>query len=345
MGISTMRAAIFDGGGKPLRLDEVPSPRPGPGDVLVKIAACGICHTDLHYLDHGTPTFKSPPLILGHEPSGTVAGLGEGTEGLKEGDSVLLPAVLTCGACAWCRTGRENICERMSMFGNHRNGAFAEYVTAPAKDVFRLPPEIPLEEAAIIADAVSTPWHAVRNRARVRLGESVAVFGCGGVGLNVVQCAAVAGGIVYAVDMDPARLDLARQLGAAGVLNAREMERPDKELKRLTGGGVDVAFEAIGNPRTLGFAFDSLRRGGRLVVIGYCGEPVPWAPSKIMFHEMEVLGSLGCRPVDYPALIDLVRRGRIRLGPLVSGKIPLHRINEGLDLLRRGEGVRWVVTP
>lgn len=340
-----MRAALFDGGGKPLRLADLPVPEPGPGEVLVKVAACGICHTDLHYLDHGTPTFKAPPLVLGHEPSGTVAELGRGVEGLRKGDPVLLPAVLTCGTCAWCRTGRENICERMAMFGNHRDGAFAEFVTAPAKDVFKLPPGIPLEQAAVLADAVSTPWHAVRNRARILPGETVAVFGCGGVGLNVVQCAAAAGGIVFAVDLDPKRLALARELGATTVINASEVQRPDKELKKLTGGGVDAAFEAVGHPKTLGTSFDSIRRGGRLVVIGFCGEPVTWSPSRIMFHEMEVMGSLGCRPTDYPALIEMVRLGRIRLGPLVSGAVPLERINEGVDRLRRGEGVRWVVTP
>ncbi len=340
-----MQAAVFDGGGKPLRLAEVPTPRPGPGEILVKVAACGICHTDLHYLDHGTPTFKPPPLILGHEPSGTVADLGDGVEGFKKGYSVLLPAVFTCGRCALCRSGRENICERMSMLGNHRDGAFAEYVVAPARDVCRLPPGLPLEEAAIIADALSTPYHAVKHRGRVQPGDTVAVFGCGGVGLNLVQCAVAAGGIVLAVDLDDEKLELAQELGASETVNARTTDRPDKEIKRLTGGGVNIAFEAIGNPRTLSQAFDSLRRGGRLVVVGFCADSVPWAPSKIMFHEMEVMGSLGCSPADYPALIELVRRGRLKVAPLVSGRLPLHRINEGLDLLRHGKGVRWVVTP
>ncbi|MDQ7029703.1 MAG: alcohol dehydrogenase catalytic domain-containing protein [Ardenticatenia bacterium] len=133
-------------------------PEPGPGEVVVNVAACGVCHTDLHYTDHGTPTFKAPPLILGHEISGTVAAVGADVTGFEEGDRVLLPAVLTCGTCVLCRTGRENICERLRMFGNHVDGGFAEYVVAPAKDIFRLPEEIPLVEGAIIADAITTPF-------------------------------------------------------------------------------------------------------------------------------------------------------------------------------------------
>ena len=171
-GAATMRAAVFHGPGQPLRLEEVPLPEPGPGEVRVRVAACGVCHTDLHYVDHGTPTFKEPPLILGHEASGRVDALGPGVSGWTAGEPVLLPAVLTCGSCRFCRLGRENVCAEMRMFGNHVDGAYAEHVLAPARDLFRLPPAIPLEEGCIIADALSTPYHAVKNRGQVRPGEA-----------------------------------------------------------------------------------------------------------------------------------------------------------------------------
>jgi len=139
-----MKAAIFEAANKPLNIEQVEKPKINKGDVLVKIAACGVCHTDLHYTDHGVPTYKPPPMILGHEPSGYVAEIGENVKKFKEGDKVLIPAVLTCGFCDFCRTGRENICQNMVMLGNHIDGAYAEYIKVPSKDIFHLPDEIPL---------------------------------------------------------------------------------------------------------------------------------------------------------------------------------------------------------
>ena len=213
-----MKAAVFHAAHRPLELTEIPTPEPGPGQVLVKVAACGLCHTALHFIDHDTPTFKTPPLVLGHEISGTIAELGAGVTGWKDGDAVLLPAVLTCGACGACREGRENICDHNQMFGNHVDGGFAEFVVAPAKDVFSLPPEIPLEAGSIIADAITTPFHAVVRRGKVVPGDWVLVLGCGGVGLNIVQLAAAIGARVIAVDMAADKLDWARKLGAEVLL-------------------------------------------------------------------------------------------------------------------------------
>jgi 6-hydroxycyclohex-1-ene-1-carbonyl-CoA dehydrogenase len=340
-----MRAAVFEGPGRPLVLTEVPTPAVGPDEILVRVAACGICHTDLHYIDHNVPTFKAPPLILGHETSGTVAAVGAEVEGFRPGDRVLLPAVLTCGRCAQCRRGRENICERMVMFGNHVDGAFAEFVAAPAKDVFPVPEEIPLDEAAIIADAMSTPFHAVTVRGRVRPGDWVVVYGCGGVGLNLVQIAAAACARVIAVDLVEEKLALAASLGAQETINARALAQPSKVVKQLTDGGADIAFEAVGVPGTVATAFDSLRRGGRLVLVGYSQTPAELNAAKTMFFEMEIVGSLGCRPVDYPRLIALVSAGRLQLTPLISHRLPLAEINQGLDLLRQGRSVRSIVLP
>jgi 6-hydroxycyclohex-1-ene-1-carbonyl-CoA dehydrogenase len=342
-----MRAAVFYGPNQPLKLEEVETPAPKPGEILVKVAACGVCHTDLHYLDHGVPTYKKPPMILGHECSGTVAELGEGVETFKKGDKLLLPAVLTCGVCDFCRTGRENICEKMIMFGNHVDGAYAEYVIAPAKDVFRLPEEIPLQEGSIIADAISTPFHAVKNRGEVRPGDTVVVFGCGGIGVNVVQVAAAAGGTVIAVDISEAKLEWAKKLGATYTLNPSKVEKLGKEVRKLTGGGADIAFEAIGKPETIQAAFGTLRKGGRLVVVGFSAEDIKLSAARIMFFEMEVVGSLGCRPVDYPRLIEMARVGKIKVADLVTHKLPLADINEALDMLRRGDEsvLRSVVIP
>ncbi len=341
-----MRAAVFHGPNRPLAVEEVPRPRPGAGEVLVQVAACGVCHTDLHYIDHGVKTFMPPPLILGHEAAGTVVELGPGVGPPRhEGERVLLPAVLPCGACENCRRGRENICDHLKMFGNNIPGAYAEYVVAPAKDCIPMPDDVPLEEGSIIADAISTPFHAVKNRGRVRAGDTVAVFGCGGLGMNIVQCAVAFGASVIAVDVHEAKLGGARFLGASAMINPRSVGRVDKEIKKLTQGGVDVAFEAIGKPETVRAAFDSVRRGGRVCVVGYCAEEVPLAISKLMYYEVEVVGSLGCPPVEYPRLIELVRRGRIKLDPLVTARMPLERINDAFDLLRRGEGLRTVVLP
>jgi len=342
-----MKAAVFYGPNQPLKLEEVDTPTPKPGEILVKVAACGVCHTDLHYIDHGVPTFKKPPMILGHECSGTVAELGEGVDNFRKGDKVLLPAVLTCGVCDFCRTGRENICEKMIMFGNHVDGAYAEYVIAPAKDVFRLPDEIPLQEGSIIADAISTPFHAVKNRGEVRPGDTVVVFGCGGIGVNIVQVAAAAGGTVIAVDISEAKLEWAKKLGATYTLNPSKVEKLGKEVRKLTGGGADVAFEAIGKPETIQSAFGTLRKGGRLVVVGYSAEDIKLSAARIMFFEMEVVGSLGCRPVDYPRLIEMARVGKIKVAELVTHKLPLSEINEALEMLRRGDEsvLRSIVIP
>ena len=245
-----MKAAVFVGPHQPLLVQDLPTPAPAVGEILVRVAACGVCHTDLHYIDHGTPTFTPPPLILGHEISGTVEALGDGVAGWKVGDRVLLPAVYGCGQCRMCREGRENICENMVMFCNHVDGGYAEYVLAPAKAAIPLPEGIPLIEGAIIADATTTPYHAVVRRGRVQAGDAVAVFGCGGIGLNLVQIAAAVGAQVIAVDLLDHKLEMARTLGAAATLNPNVVDRVDKEVRRLTAGGVDVAFEAIGNPAT-----------------------------------------------------------------------------------------------
>jgi 6-hydroxycyclohex-1-ene-1-carbonyl-CoA dehydrogenase len=340
-----VKAAVFHGAHQPLTVEDAPTPAPKLGEVLVQVAGCGVCHTDLHFIDHGVPTFKKPPLILGHEISGTVAGLGASVNGWKEGDRVLLPAVYGCGQCRLCRLGRENVCEDLVFFGSSVDGGYAEYVLAPAKALIALPSAIPLIEGAIIADATTTPFHAVVNRGRVQAGEVVVVIGCGGIGLNCVQIAAAVGAQVIAVDIADHKLEWARKLGARATVNPTTVERLDKELRRLTSGGADVAFECIGNPATQEQAFNAVRAGGRFVVVGSSDKPMSLNTGKVMFREIEIIGSLGCRVVDYPRVLALAAQGTIKVAELVTAKFALDDINSALDVLRRGEGIRSVIVP
>ncbi len=340
-----MRAAVLRAAGKPLEVGEVPTPVPGPGEARLEVLGCGFCHTDLHYLDHGVPTAKPPPLILGHEISGRVEALGPGADGVAVGDHVLVPAVLPCGRCEYCRTGRENICPKLRMLGNHVDGGFAEFVVAPARDLVPLPAGIDPIDGCVIADALTTPYHAVVRRAQVRPGERVVVVGCGGVGINVVQVAVAAGADVVALDLNEAKLEVARKLGARATLNPGQVEDPAKEIRRLWGDGADVALEVVGHPTTIALGFAALRRGGRLCLVGYSSAPAVLPAHRVMFLEYSVIGSLGCRPSDYPRVVELVRSGRLQLGPVVTAHVPLGEIASAADRLRRGEGFRTVVRP
>jgi 6-hydroxycyclohex-1-ene-1-carbonyl-CoA dehydrogenase len=331
-----VKAAVFYSKNEPLKIEDVPDPEYGPNDVLIKVAGCGLCRTDLHYLE-GLPTFKKPPIILGHEISGTIAELGENVKNFEKGNNVLIPPVFACGECIFCRTGRGTICTNQIMIGNHRDGGFAEYIAVPASDIFKLPPEVPLVEGAIISDAISTPYHAVVNRAGVKPGDTVVVYGCGGVGLNTVQMASVAGANVIAIDIVPEKLELAKKVGAVDTLNANDVEDVAKAVRKLTSGGADISFEVIGNPDIIQKAYDSVRWGGTLVVVGYTHKDITINAGRMMFREIEVKGSLGCGLQDYPRIINMVKYGKIKVKELVTHKVTLDKINEGFELLKKGE--------
>ncbi len=340
-----MKAAVFYKANEPLKVEEVEVPKIYFHEILVKVTACGVCNTDLHYIDHGVPTFKQPPMILGHEASGIVQDVGAQVKNFKAGDRVLIPPVFSCGHCYNCRIGRENICLNMIMLGNNIDGAYAEFVKVPAKDCQHLPEELPLEESCIIADAISTPYHAVTNRGQVRPGDSVVVLGCGGVGINVVQVAVAAGASVIAMDIVDSKLEMAKRLGAEHLINSSKKQDKAilKEVREMTDGGADVAIECIGNPKTIEMGPTLLRPGGRYIQVGFSPQAAPLNAGRLMFREIAIMGSLGCRPVDYPRIIEMVRTKKIQLQPVVTHRFRLEDINKALDLLRKGEALRSII--
>lgn len=196
-----------------------------------------------------------------------------------------------------------------------------------------------------MADAISTPFHAVNVRGRVQPGDNVVVIGCGGIGVNVVQLAAAVGARVVAVDISDEKLEWAARLGAAETINSTGVERVDKVIRKATGGGADIAFECIGLPQTQEQAFAATRNGGRLVLVGYSGKPMTLNSGRVMYREMEIVGSLGCRSADFPRIIEMARQGIIATADIVTARYDLEQVNEAFDHLRSGKGVRTIVLP
>jgi D-arabinose 1-dehydrogenase-like Zn-dependent alcohol dehydrogenase len=246
---STMRAERFYADTKKVVLEDVPIPEPGPGEVLVKVAFCGICHSDLSLIN-GTFPAQQPVVTQGHEASGTIAKLGPDVPGWAEGDRVVVAAGRPCQRCPNCRRGDVLNCLRIQLMAFAYDGAWAEYTVAQAAGLTRVPDNVPLEQAAILADAVSTPFGAVVRTGEVAIGESVGVWGVGGVGTHIVQLARLVGAVpVIAMDINPAVLDRALEVGADYAFNSRDDALPDK-IAEVTGGRkLDVAFDAVGSKR------------------------------------------------------------------------------------------------
>jgi len=346
-----MKAAVFTGPPgswpqKPLEIADVEIPNLNPSHVLIRIAACGLCHTDLLYLKKGLPPLKQPPIILGHEPSGIVVDVGERVSRVKKGDRVVISYLIPCGKCINCRDGRENICLNSTVIGSSVDGALAEYLVVPEEAVFILPENLPLEESSIIADAIASSYHAVIRRAKVRPGETVAVFGAsGGLGLNVVQLASLLQAKVIGVGRKRWKLEMAIQLGASEVISTVEENRPDKKIIEITGGGADVAIDATGNPSMISMACRSVRRGGRVVVLGYSFDDFQAPSKRLLWYELNVIGSCNYKLSDINAVIDLAKKGKIRIKELVSHRFSLSEINKAYEELEKGEVLRAIVTP
>jgi L-iditol 2-dehydrogenase len=322
-----------------LELRDVDPPELAANDVLVRVAACGICGSDVHGYD-GSSGRRVPPIIMGHEAAGTIAEVGSAVRDFRVGDRVTFDSTISCGQCVACERGAVNLCANRRVMGvscgdYRQNGAFAELVALPQNILFRLPDELPFEHAALI-EPVSVAVHGV-ERLQVERGESALVVGSGMIGLFVIQALRHAGcESVIAVDLDDSRLALARELGATATINPQQSDAPSR-IAKLTGGeGTDVAVEVVGHAASLATAIQGVRRGGRVALIGNLAPEVPLPLQSVVTREVTLIGCCASAG-EYPRAIELVATGAIRVAPLTSAVAPLDEGPQWFDRLYNRE--------
>ncbi|HVH73472.1 MAG TPA: Zn-dependent alcohol dehydrogenase [Stellaceae bacterium] len=362
-----MRAAVLTGVNRPLEILDLEQEGPKAGEARVHVKAAGVCMSDQHIINGDWPL--PLPMVLGHEAAGIVAELGPGVEGLKPGDHVIFSFRPNCGHCRYCAAGRSVLCighndtprwrmhdgsARLKLNGEPVNqmariGTFSEEVVCPAEQLVKIRPDLPFAHAAIIGCSVATGIGAVIRHARVEAGTSVLVIGCGGVGLNVVQGAKLAGARpIIACDLLDNKLEYARGFGATHTVNGKSQDVV-KAVQELTGGlGVDTAFDAIGSEATALQAIDALAPGGHAVLVGIpsFATRAPINPSQMVYGEKTVSGTYygSVRPnIDFPILADLDMEKRINLEGLISRTYRFEEINEGFRLMLAGEVARGVI--
>ena len=345
--MSSMKAVQLVQVGKPLRDAEVPIPEIGASDVLIRVAAAGICHSDAHYRA-GISEFDRLPLTLGHEVAGTVEKIGKAVTNVAPGDRVCVHYLIHCGSCEFCVRGLEQFCIKGQMIGRHRDGGYAEFIKIPSNSAFVLPNEISFEVGAVMMCSSATALHAL-NKARLKPGESVAIFGFGGLGFSALQLARAFGSVeVYVVEINPAKLALAEEFGAVAV-NAKATD-PVEQIRAATSGkGVDVSLELIGSAKTMRQSVLCLAPLGRAALVGLTIESISIFPYPEMINrEAEIVGVSDHLATELPTLIEFVRIGRLRFPPgmLHSVDLDAGQINPVLDGLETStERIRTVIFP
>ncbi len=358
-----MKAAVLRARGAALAIEEIEVDRAGPHEVLVRTAAVGVCHSDLHVMEGAIPV--PPPVVLGHEPAGVVEAVGAEVRHVAPGDPVIGCLSVFCGVCEYCATGRPHLCggeatargageaprlsrgdEAIGQFAHL--GAFAERMLVHENALVKIRAEMPLDRAALIGCGVTTGLGAALNTARVRAGSTVAVIGCGGVGLAAVQGCRIAGAArIVAVDTVAWKLELARALGATDGIDASAEDATGRVLA-ITSGGVDYAFEAIGLEATVQQALRMTRKGGTTVLVGVMpiGSTAAIPAWDVVLRGKTILGCLmGSNRfrVDMPRYVDLYLRGQLKLDEMISARIPLEQVNEAFEAMRKGTTARSVV--
>jgi L-iditol 2-dehydrogenase len=331
---------------KELEVVEMPAPTPAEDELLIRIRACGICGSDVHGYD-GSTGRRIPPIVMGHEAAGIVESVGSAVSEFRPGDRVTFDSTVYCGKCFFCLRGQANLCDNREVIGVstpafRRMGAFAEFVTVPARIAYPLPDNMPFAHAAMI-EAVSVAVHAV-SLTTIALDDSIVVVGAGMIGLLTLQAARQAGaGKVIVLDIDHARLELARSLGATQTFNSRDADTVPRILEQTHGRGADAAFECVGSTIPVNLALDSVRKGGTLTLVGNIAPTIELGLQSAVTRQIRLQGSCASSG-EYPACISMIARGRIRIEPLISAVAPLEDGAEWFDrLYNREPGLLKVV--
>jgi 6-hydroxycyclohex-1-ene-1-carbonyl-CoA dehydrogenase len=331
---------------------DLPAPTGEPGEAVIEVAGCGVCHTDLAFLYHGVKTRGALPLVLGHEISGIVREVGDGVDAALVGRAVVVPAVLPCGECELCRAGRRTICRRQVMPGNDRNGGFASHVVVPARFLCPVPAKVlathELWELSVVSDAASTPFEAVK-RSGLAAGDLAVLVGAGGIGVYGVQIASATGAKVIALDIDERKLEQARAAGAHSALDVKD--KPIKEIRKLVRSVAEKIgapphlwkiFEMSGTRSGQETAFSLVGFGASLAIVGFTTDRVEVGLSNLMAYDAVVRGNWGADPLIYPELLDWVGDGRLAVKPYIE-KHALAEINEVFEEARKGAFLKRVV--
>jgi succinate semialdehyde reductase (NADPH) len=365
-----MAAAVLETAPGSLRIEEIPVPEPKDGEVLVKVTACGVCHTDLHVIK--AEVAFPMPAVLGHEISGTVVSLGPGVSGPAPGTTVCCSFIMPCGRCRLCAIGRDDLCDNFfamnrlkgtlydgtsrlrrkdgSTLWMYSMAGLAQFAVVPATDVFPLPAGLPVAESSVLGCAVFTAYGAVRHSADLRGGERIAVVAAGGVGLNVIQIAHAFGASqIIAIDVADEKLEIARRVGATDVINSKTTNAAERVRELTDGRGVDVAFEALGRPETFSQALEIIGDGGRMVAVGIAPgkTTAPVEITRLVRRGLKIIGSYGARTrADMPEIIRLAARGTFRPEAVVTTRFSLTEADAAYKALARGEIVgRAIVVP
>jgi D-arabinose 1-dehydrogenase-like Zn-dependent alcohol dehydrogenase len=344
----TMRAARFDSASRNLTVKDVPVPQPGPGEVLVRVRACGICLSDVHLIDGSLPA-PLPEVTPGHEAAGLIEAVGLGVSGWQPGQRVVMAGGRPCWQCRNCIRGRPNECLQLLIMGSFYDGAWAEYIAVPYGTLTAIPDDLPFEQAAILADAVATPYAGLVDRAALRPGKAVGLWGIGGLGVHAVQIARLVGAApIIAVDPNPDARARALAVGADHALDPGAADVAEEMRRHTAGQGLDLAVDLVGANAVLAEAASCLGRAGRVLMIGLSLDPIQLGPG-ILFRlaSHSLLGHLGYSKRHLDDLVELVSHGRLDVSGSISATMSLEDIGRGVQQLASKEGnpIRLVVTP
>ena len=328
-----------------MEISEIETPHIHDDEILLKVKACGICQTDLKiFKGEIPPPIVTLPHVPGHEVAGEIVSVGDKVSGIRKGDTGVLYIYIACHKCEWCLSGQENLCPYLKRIGFELPGGYAQYVRAPSYVFCPIDPTIPFEEMAILTDAVATSYRAVNILAQVKPGQDILIVGAGGLGIHGVQIAKLCGARVWVADKRGRALQLAKQLGADFLINVNEESPPDLIREKTKGRGVDAVIEYVGSPETLKWSLSSLKKGGKLIIVGYSpGKPFPLDTMAMHYNEWEVKGARLCTKAELLKVIQLVEQKKIK--PVVSKTFPFEEANEALRTLHQEETIgRLVLT-